>query len=66
MALDDALSSLAAMDARQSKIVEMRFFAGLSIEEIAQVLKVSPATVKRDWTVARAWLYREMDRATGA
>lgn len=63
MALDDALNRLAAMDARQSRIVEMRFFAGLSIDETSEVLKVSPATVKRDWTVARAWLYREMARA---
>jgi RNA polymerase sigma factor (TIGR02999 family) len=62
MALDDALSRLAARDARQSRIVEMRFFGGLSIHEASQVLKVSPATVKREWTVARAWLYRELAR----
>ena len=63
VALDDALNKLAARDARQSRVVEMRFFGGLSIDETSQVLKVSPATVKRDWTVARAWLYRELDRA---
>ena len=60
VALDDALSRLAARDARQSRIVEMRFFGGLSIHETSQALKVSPATVKREWTVARAWLYREL------
>jgi RNA polymerase sigma factor (TIGR02999 family) len=63
MALDDALNLLAARDARQSSIVEMRFFGGLSIDETSEVLKVSPATVKREWTVARAWLHRELDRA---
>lgn len=63
MALDDALNGLAARDSRQSRIVEMRFFGGLSIDETSQVLKISPATVKREWTVARAWLYRELDRA---
>ena len=63
VALDDALNKLAARDARQSRVVEMRFFGGLSIEETSQVLKVSPATVKREWTVARAWLYRELDSA---
>jgi RNA polymerase sigma factor (TIGR02999 family) len=62
MALDDALNRLAARDIRQSKIVEMRFFGGLSIDETSQVLKVSPRTVKREWTVARAWLYRELAR----
>jgi RNA polymerase sigma factor (TIGR02999 family) len=63
VALDDALNGLAALDARQSQIVELRFFGGLSIDETSQVLGVSPATVKREWTTARAWLYREMDRA---
>jgi RNA polymerase sigma factor (TIGR02999 family) len=62
VALDDALNVLAALDERQSRIVELRFFGGLSIDETSQVLDVSPATVKREWTVARAWLYREMDR----
>jgi RNA polymerase sigma factor (TIGR02999 family) len=63
VALDDALKKLAARDARQSRVVEMRFFGGLSIDETSQVLKISPATVKREWTVARAWLYRELDSA---
>ncbi len=65
VALDDALNGLAALDARQCQIVELRFFGGLSIDETSQVLGVSPATVKREWTTARAWLYREMDRADG-
>jgi RNA polymerase sigma factor (TIGR02999 family) len=59
-ALDEALKKLEAIDARQSKIVELRFFGGLSVEEAAQVLKVSPGTVMRDWTFARAWLKNEM------
>jgi len=66
VALDDALKRLAVRDARQSRIVEMRFFGGLSIDETSEVLKISPATVKREWTVARAWLHREIDRAAGA
>lgn len=61
--LDDALVSLAALDAQQSQIVELRFFGGLSIEETAEVLGVSPTTVKRDWAMARAWLCRELGRA---
>ncbi len=60
LALDDALQALAAIDPRQSEIVELRFFGGLSIEETAEVLKVSPGTVMRDWTFARAWLRQEM------
>lgn len=60
LALDHALNKLAAMDPQQSRIVELRFFAGLSIEDTSAVLEVSPATVKRSWTSARAWLYREM------
>jgi RNA polymerase sigma-70 factor (ECF subfamily) len=60
VALDDALNSLAAVDARKSQIVELRFFAGLSIEEAAEVLAVSQGTVMRDWTLAKAWLRREM------
>jgi len=63
VALDDALNVLAALDERQSHIVELRFFGGLSIDETSQVLGVSPATVAREWTAARAWLYREMDGA---
>jgi RNA polymerase sigma-70 factor (ECF subfamily) len=60
VALDDALKTLAAVDRRQSEIVELRFFGGMSIEETAEVLKVSPGTVMRDWTFARAWLRKEM------
>jgi RNA polymerase sigma factor (TIGR02999 family) len=58
--LDDALTRLAAMDSRQSRIVELRFFAGLTVEETAEVMGISPKTVKRDWSVARAWLHREL------
>lgn len=58
VALDDALKSLAEIDPRKSQIVELRFFGGLSIEETAEVLKVSPGTVMRDWTLAKAWLRR--------
>jgi RNA polymerase sigma factor (TIGR02999 family) len=61
--LDDALSALAAFDPQQSRIVELRFFGGLSIEETAEVLGISPATVKRDWSMAKAWLYREIEGA---
>jgi RNA polymerase sigma factor (TIGR02999 family) len=64
VALDDALNELSRMNPQHSRIVELRFFAGLSIEETAQALGVSPATVKRDWAVARAWLYRELARST--
>lgn len=60
VALDDALKGLAEMDSRKSRIVELRFFGGLSIEETAEVLAVSPGTVMRDWTLAKAWLRREM------
>lgn len=66
VALDDALGTLGELDPQQSRIVELRFFAGLSIEETAEVLHISPATVKRDWTAAKAWLYRELSgRAAG-
>jgi RNA polymerase sigma factor (TIGR02999 family) len=58
--LDKALTSLAELDQQQSKIVELRFFGGLTIEDTSEVLGISPATVKRDWTIARAWLYRAM------
>jgi RNA polymerase sigma factor (TIGR02999 family) len=61
IALDDALKGLADMDPEQSKIVELRFFGGLSIEETAAVLDISPATVKRHWTSARIWLHRELN-----
>jgi RNA polymerase sigma factor (TIGR02999 family) len=61
--LDDALTTLAAFDPQQSQIVELRFFGGLSIEETAEVIGISPATVKRDWTMAKAWLHRELQSA---
>jgi RNA polymerase sigma factor (TIGR02999 family) len=60
VALDDAMNGLARIDPRKVQVVEMRFFGGLSVEETAEVLKVSPVTVKRDWRAARAWLYREL------
>jgi len=60
VALDDALQTLATIDPRQSEIVELRFFGGMSIEETAEFLHVSPGTVMRDWTFARAWLRKEM------
>jgi RNA polymerase sigma factor (sigma-70 family) len=61
--LHDALERLAAIDPDQGRVVELRYFAGLSIEETAEVLGVSPATVKREWAVARAWLRRELGGA---
>ena len=60
VALDDALNALARLDTRKVQIIEMRFFGGLSVEETAEVLKVSPATVRRDWSIAKFWLYREL------
>jgi RNA polymerase sigma factor (TIGR02999 family) len=62
IALDDALDSLAKLDPQQSRVVELRFFAGLSIEETAEALRVSRATVNRDWVTARAWLMRELSQ----
>jgi len=62
VALDDALHALARIDERQSRVVELRFFAGLSLNEISAVLEIAPATVQRDWTAARAWLHREISR----
>jgi RNA polymerase sigma factor (TIGR02999 family) len=62
LALDQALTRLAELDPRQARIVELRYFGGLSLEETADALDVAPATVKRDWTVARAFLARELDR----
>jgi RNA polymerase sigma-70 factor, ECF subfamily len=59
--LDEALTELEKFDATQCRVVELRYFAGLTIEETAEVLKVSPATVKRDWTIARAWLYKKIN-----
>jgi RNA polymerase sigma-70 factor, ECF subfamily len=58
LALDEALERLAQFDARQSRVVELRFFGGLTVEETAEALGIAPKTVKRDWSVARAWLYR--------
>jgi RNA polymerase sigma factor (TIGR02999 family) len=60
IALDAALGKLAGMDERQAQIVELKFFGGLSIEEIAEVTGVSPATVKREWSMAKAWLHKEL------
>jgi len=60
VALDDALNALGRLDPRKVQVVEMRYFAGLSMEETAEVLKVSPMTVRRDWSAARIWLYREL------
>ena len=60
VALDDALDALAIFDERKSRVIELRFFGGLSVEETASVLKVSPATVRGDWRLAKAWLQREM------
>jgi RNA polymerase sigma factor (TIGR02999 family) len=64
VALDDALNALARLDPRKVQIIEMRFFGGLSVEETAEVLKVSPATVRRDWSIAKFWLYRELGGGT--
>jgi RNA polymerase sigma factor (TIGR02999 family) len=60
VALDDAMNALARLDPRKVQIIEMRFFGGLSVEDAAEVLKVSPATVRRDWSIAKLWLYREL------
>ena len=65
VALDDALEELAKFDERKSRVIELRFFGGLSVEDTASVLKVSPATVMGDWRMAKAWLRREM-RGEGA
>jgi len=65
VALDDAMNALARLDPRRVKIIEMRFFGGLIVEETAEVLKVSPATVRRDWSIAKFWLYRELGGGTG-
>jgi RNA polymerase sigma factor (TIGR02999 family) len=62
LALDEALQRLATQDERQCRVVEMKFFAGLNVNQIAAVLNVSPRTVKREWTMARAWLHQEMTR----
>src|ERR1700683_5195873 len=65
VALDDAMNALARLDQRKVQVVEMRFFGGLSVEETAEVLKVSAVTVMRDWSTAKAWLYRELTGGTG-
>jgi RNA polymerase sigma-70 factor (ECF subfamily) len=65
LALDDALKALATVDERKSKVVELRFFGGLSVEETAAVLKVSPETVMRDWRLAKLWLLRELSEGNG-
>ena len=62
LALDDALKQLALIDPQQSRIVELRFFGGLTVEEAAEVLHVSPATIKREWSTAKAWLYHELSK----
>jgi RNA polymerase sigma factor (TIGR02999 family) len=64
LALDTALEKLAALDPQQAKIVELRYFGGLTVEEVAEALEISPATVKRHWTVARAWLHKELSSVT--
>jgi len=60
LALDEALNALAEIDAQQSRIIELRYFGGLTIEETAEVMKLSPATIKREWTMARAWLHQSL------
>jgi RNA polymerase sigma factor (TIGR02999 family) len=65
VALDDALNALASLSQRQSQVVELRFFGGLSVNEMAEVLKVSEGTVRRDWSLARAWLHRELSKVEG-
>jgi RNA polymerase sigma factor (TIGR02999 family) len=65
LALDDALDRLAAFDARKCQVVEMRFFAGLRAKEIAAVLKTTEATVRRDWTIAKSWLFRYLEEQAG-
>jgi len=66
VALDDALNDLSKIDPQQARVVELRFFAGLSIEDTAQALGISASSVKRDWNTARVWLFRELDRTAGA
>jgi RNA polymerase sigma factor (TIGR02999 family) len=66
VALDEAMTALALLDPRKVKVVEMRFFGGLSVEESAEVLRVSSVTVMRDWSTAKAWLYRELTGGASA
>jgi len=63
LALDESLTQLASTDLQQSRIVDLRVFAGLTIEQTAEVMGISPATVKRDWNLAKAWLLREIEKA---
>jgi len=63
VAVDDALKALAKVDGRKAQVVELRFFGGLTVEESAEVLKVSPETVRRDWKLAKVWLLRELSQA---
>lgn len=63
MALDDALKALAAMDPRKARVIELRFFGGLSVDETAEILKISPQSVMRDWKLAKNWLNRELSKA---
>ena len=66
VALDDALTTLSAVDPRKAKVIELRFFGGLSVQEAAEVLNVAPDTVKRDWKLAKVWLWREMSKGHDA
>jgi RNA polymerase sigma factor (sigma-70 family) len=63
VALDDALNELAALEPRRSRVVEMRYFGGMSVEETAAALNLSPDTILRDWKAAKAWLYTQLNRA---
>jgi RNA polymerase sigma factor (TIGR02999 family) len=65
LAVDDSLNLLAKLDPRQARVVELRFFGGLSVEEAAEVLGVSPKTIKRDWSIAKAWLYADLKERHG-
>ena len=65
VALDDALKSLAGVDPRKSQVVELRFFGGLTVEETADALQLSARTVMREWSLAQAWLYRELSKISG-
>ena len=63
LTLDDALTRMAEMDPRKAKVIELKFFGGLSVEEIADVLKISPQSVMRDWKLAKVWLQRELNKS---
>jgi RNA polymerase sigma factor (TIGR02999 family) len=65
LAIDEALERLAVIDPRQSRLIELRFFVGLNVEEVAEVMGISPATIKREWRSAKAWLHRELDGKEG-